>query len=97
MNRYRNDSAVKPGKGIDGTEGEDLTKLHRGNPWDPNPRGNYKSPRGAGAYQQGDADFLTDKLPSDQSGGVGTRDIWDAVEGESSDSGNRAVKSRGQP
>jgi hypothetical protein len=26
-----------------------------------------------------------------------TRDIWDAVEGQSSDSTNRAVRSRGQP
>jgi hypothetical protein len=96
MKRYRNDS-VKPGKGIDGTEGENFTKAGRVSPWDSNPKGNDVDERGANVYQDKNADFLRTKMPSDQSGGVGTRDIWSEVEGQSSDSGNRAVKSRGQP
>jgi hypothetical protein len=35
--------------------------------------------------------------PSDPTGGAVSRDIFDDVEGQSSDSGNRAVRSRGQP
>jgi hypothetical protein len=91
--RKRNDS-VKPGCGIDGTEGESFTK-QRTDPWKSNPKDDYLSPQGAGAYQSGDADFLRNKLPDEAVNG--SRDIWDAVEGQSSDSGNRAVRSRGQP
>jgi hypothetical protein len=97
MTIRKRDDSIKPGRGIDGDAASDFTKRHRVSPWDSNPAGNYKSPRGAGAYQAENADFLNNKMPSDQSGGVGNRDIWDAVEGQSSDSGNRAVKSRGQP
>jgi hypothetical protein len=90
--RKRNDS-VKPGCGIDGSEGENYTKKS-GNPWDSNPRGDYLSTQGAGKYQAKSASFLTNKP---QNGGTSdmsdARDIWDAVEGQSSDSGNRAVKS----
>jgi hypothetical protein len=32
MKRYRNDS-VKPGKGIDGTEGEDFSRKYAKDPW----------------------------------------------------------------
>jgi hypothetical protein len=99
--RKRNDS-IKPGCGIDGTEGENFTK-RRTDPWDSNPRGNYLSPKGAGVYQDKDASFLTNKNPNDdfeQQGKYtlagGARDIFDEVEGQSSDSGNRAVRSRGQ-
>jgi hypothetical protein len=78
MIRKRNDS-VKPGCGIDGTEGENLTK-QRTDPWKSNPKDDYLSPQGAGKYQDADASFLRNKMPSDQSGGVGTRDILDNVE-----------------
>ena len=95
--RKRNDS-VKPGCGIDGSEGENFTK-RSGNPWDSNPRGDYLSSRGAGKYQDKSASFLTNKMANDDpEQGKYTlagdaKDIWDAVEGQSSDSGNRAVRS----
>jgi hypothetical protein len=91
--RKRNDS-VKPGCGIDGAEGENFTK-QRTDPWKSNPKDDYLSPQGAGKYQDADASFLRNKLP-DEATAPASRDIWDAVEGQSSDSGNRAVKSRGQ-
>ena len=97
MIRKRNDS-VKPGCGIDGSEGENFTK--RGtDPYKSNPRGDFLSPRGAGVYQDKDAGFLRRKSANDdpEQGKYtlagGARDIFDAVEGQSSDSGNRAVKS----
>jgi hypothetical protein len=98
MIRKRNDS-VKPGCGIDGSEGEDFTK--RGtNPYKSNPRGDYLSSQGAGKYQDKSASFLTNKNPDDDFEQQGkytlagdAKDIWDAVEGQSSDSGNRAVRS----
>jgi hypothetical protein len=77
MKRYRNDS-VKPGKGIDGSLGENYTKVGRVNPWDSNPKGNAV-PYGAGKYTDNDPP-LRNKMPSDQSGGVGTKDILDNVE-----------------
>ena len=99
--RKRNDS-VKDGCGIDGTEGQSFTK-QRTDPWDSNPKGNDVDERGANVYQDRNADFLRNKAPGAGTGGTGeflqggSHDIWDAVEGQSSDSGNRAVKSRGQP
>jgi hypothetical protein len=93
--RKRNDS-VKPGCGADGDLGSDFTKQHRTNPWKSNPKDDYLSPQGAGKYQDADASFLRNKLP-DEATAPTSRDIFDAVEGQSSDSGNRAVKSRGQP
>ena len=91
--RKRNDS-VKPGMGIDGTEGEDFTR-RRTDPWDSNPDGNFTSPSGAGRYQNKNANFLNNKMPYEAN--QTSYDIWDSVEGQSSDSGNRAVKSKGQP
>jgi hypothetical protein len=91
--RKRNDS-VKPGCGIDGTEGESFTR-QRTDPWDSNPKGN-RVPYGAGKYTDNESG-LRNKPPSDQTGGAVSYDIWDSVEGQSGDSGSRAVKSRGQP
>lgn len=91
--RKRNDS-VKPGMGIDGTEGEDFTR-RRTDPWKSNPEGDYLSPQGAGRYQDRDAGFLRNKMPWETN--QTSYDILDEVEGQSSDSGNRAVRSRGQP
>jgi hypothetical protein len=85
---------VKPGCGIDGTEGESFTR-QRTDPWDSNPKGN-RVPYGAGKYTDNESG-LRNKLPSDPTGGAVSRDIFDDVEGQSSDSGNRAVRSRGQP
>ena len=60
---------------------------------------NYGGPgasKSCGVYQDADANFLTNKMP-DEATAPASRYIGDAVEGQSSDSGNRAVKSRGQP
>jgi hypothetical protein len=96
MKRKHNDT-IKPGCGIDGGLGEDFTK-RSGDPWDSNPRGNYKSPRGAGAYQDGDASFLTNKFPDenrrDEDPLSGARDILAEVEANQPDTGNRAIRSR---
>jgi hypothetical protein len=41
---------------------------------------------------------LTNKLPYESNPATdASYDVFDAVEGQSSDSGNRAVRSRGQP
>ena len=93
MKRSRDDS-IKPGCGIDGTEGENFTKVGRVSPWDSNPKGSDVGERGANVYQDKNADFLRNKLPYEAT--EESRDIWSDVEGQSSDSGNRAVKSRGQ-
>jgi hypothetical protein len=91
--RKRNDS-VKSGHGIDGSLGERYSKTGAVDPWNSNPRGNFISKKGVGAYQDADASFLRN-LPAND----GTRDmsdatdIWEAVENQSSDSGNRAVRS----
>jgi hypothetical protein len=91
--RKRNDS-VKPGCGIDGSEGENYTKGGK-SPWNSNPGGNFVSPSGAGKYQDEDASFLRNKMPYEAT--EAARDIFNDVEGQSGDDGNRAVKSRGQP
>jgi hypothetical protein len=92
MSIRRRDDSVKPGCGIDGTEGESFTR-QRTDPWDSNPKGN-RVPYGAGKYTDNESG-LRNKLPSDPTGGAVSRDIFDDVEGQSSDSGNRAVRSRG--
>ena len=89
----RNDS-VKPGCGIDGTLGENYTKGGK-SPWNSNPGGNFVSPSGAGKYQDEDASFLRNKLPAEA--GASSYSILDEVEGQSSDSGSRKIRSRGQP
>jgi hypothetical protein len=53
------------------------------------------NPAGCGAYTS-DESGLTNKVPEETTAPA-SRDIFDAVEGQSSDSGNRAVRSRGQP
>jgi hypothetical protein len=91
--RKRNDS-VKPGCGIDGSEGENYTKKS-GNPWDSNPAHDFMSPKGRGPYQNAGSG-LTNKQQnggsSDMSDGI---DILDLVESNQSDSGNRGIKPRG--
>jgi hypothetical protein len=97
--RKRNDDRgyERGAKGIDGNMGSNFTK-RGGDSWDSNPRGNFVSPKGAGAYQGSDSG-LRNKLPDEDSEqgkytlAGGARDIFDAVENQSSDSGNRAVKS----
>jgi hypothetical protein len=74
--RRRNDS-VKPGKGIDGTLGEDYSRKHAVDPWDSNPKGN-RVPYGAGKYTNNESG-LRNKPPSDPTGGAETKDIFDNV------------------
>lgn len=97
--RKRNDADgwKRGAMGIDGNLGSNFTK-RGGDPWDSNPKGNFVSKKGAGAYEGSDSG-LTNKLPDeDPDQGLytlagGARDIWSEVEGQSSDDGNRAVKS----
>ena len=99
--RKRNDADgwKRGAMGIDGRDGDRFTKQYAVDPYDSNPRGDFKSPKGAGVYQDEAASFLRRKSANDdpEQGKYtlagGARDIFDAVEGQSSDSGNRAVKS----
>jgi hypothetical protein len=100
---------VKPGMGIDGTEGESFTR--RGtDPWTVQPRGVDYVPgdgvkrrdtvKSAGQRYTDNESGLRNKMPDEDpmqgtEGRATGRDIWSDVEGQSSDSGNRAVKSRG--
>ena len=69
---------VKPGMGIDGTEGEDFSRKHAVDPWNSNPKGNYKSPRGAGPYEDKNADFLRDTGTDPEN--YAKIDVFDMVE-----------------
>ena len=92
MKRIRNDS-VKPGRGIDGTEGENYTKQHRVDPWDSNPKGN-RVPYGAGKYTDNESG-LRNKAPGSGTGGTGeslqggTHDILDNIEKNSNSGTDR--------
>jgi hypothetical protein len=77
--RKRSDN-VKPGCGVDGSLGENYTKVGRVSPWNSNSKGNDVDERGANVYQDKNAGFLRNKPPSDQSGGVGTKEIWSDVD-----------------
>jgi hypothetical protein len=92
MKRYRDDS-VKPGRGIDGTLGENYSREHAVNPWNSNSKGN-RVPDGTGAYTSNDP-ILRNKLPAEIADSD-KRDIWDDVEGQSGPN-DRAIRSRGQP
>jgi hypothetical protein len=97
--RKRSDN-VKPGRGIDGTEGENYTKQHRVSPWDHVPTSDEISPI-HGRYTDNESG-LRNKAAGAGTGGdgaglQGSHDIFDEVEAQNSDGGNRVVKSRGQP
>ena len=94
MTIRKRDDSVKPGKGIDGNKDVGYDREHIVSPWNPNPRGNFKSPRGAGAYQDANADFLTNKQPYEAT--EESRDLWNDVEGQSGPN-DRKIRSRGQP
>jgi hypothetical protein len=105
MSIRKRDDSVKPGKGIDGSLGENFTSRSQ-DPWTVRPasvdyvRGDgvkrRDSVKSAGQRYTDNESGLRNKPADDQSGGAGNRDIWSDVEGQSSDDGNRAVKSRGQ-
>jgi hypothetical protein len=85
---------VRPGMGIDGAKAERFSKTGAVDPWNSNPRGTFIDKKGVGAYQDADASFLRNQLPNDGTEDFSdARDIYDAVTGQDSDSGNRAVKS----
>ena len=93
MTIRKRDDSVKPGMGIDGRKGERFTKEYASSPWSP-PEMEKINPKGAGKYTS-DERVLRNKQPYEA--GADSYDVWDSVEGQSSDSTNRAVKSRGQP
>ena len=83
--------------GIDGDKGSDFSRKHAQDPWTVK-AGDGINPRGAGKYTTDDAE-LVQRSPAEDVGGegeysAGSKDIFDAVENQSSDSGNRAVRSR---
>lgn len=84
-------------RGIDGDKGSDFSRKHAQDPWTVK-AGDGINPRGAGKYTTDDAG-LVQRSPAEDVGGegeysAGSKDIFDAVENQSSDSGNRAVRSR---
>jgi hypothetical protein len=84
-------------RGTDGDSGSDFSKKHAQDPWTVK-AGDGINPRGAGKYTSDDAG-LVQRSPAEDVGGegeysAGSRDVWDAVEGQSSDDGNRRVRSR---
>jgi hypothetical protein len=59
---YRDADGYRRGAmGIDGDKGGNFTKQYAVSPWDSNPKGNFMSPRGAGAYQDADTSFLRNR------------------------------------
>ena len=105
--RKRDDSyGYKRGaRGVSGTKDDGFSREYSQNPWSPNMSksggmsGDTINPKGAGAYTSDD-DAPLRQVPDY---GLGTvealegDDIWNAVEGQSSDDTNRAVRSKGQP
>ena len=99
--RKRNDADgwKRGAMGIDGREGDHFTKQYAVDPYKSNPRGDFKTSKGAGVYQDEAHHFCATNPQTTIRSRASTlrpadaRDIFDAVEGQSSDSGNRAVKS----
>jgi hypothetical protein len=85
---------VKPGCGVDGTEGEDFTRQHNVDPWNSNPKGNYLSPKGAGKYEDKDASFLRDTGTDPEN--YAKIDIFDMVDGQSDRPGPVRLRKRDQ-
>ena len=76
MSIRKRDDSVKPGKGVDGSEGENFTKQNRTDPWNRNPRGNFIS-RDGGRYTNNESGLRN----KPQGAGTGdTHDIFDNVE-----------------
>jgi hypothetical protein len=102
MKRYRDDS-VKPGCGVDETEGEDYTKkFNVGNMNNPDvyPGGQGSERSRAGNYTTNDAGLRRD---DDFEGSAGSRQIWQDVEDNQNPNGEfastgpiRAGVNRGQ-
>jgi hypothetical protein len=94
MSRFarKRDDSVKPGCGIDGKGGERFTKEHVSSPWSPPATGDKIMP-GGGRYTDNKSG-LRNKQPDDVSN-TPARDIWDVVESNQPDDGNRGLKPRG--
>jgi hypothetical protein len=93
VTKPRHDDSIKPGRGIDGTEGENFSREHAVSPWHSNEKGD-RVPDGTGKYTS-NRPVLTNKQPYEAN--AETYSILDEVEAQSGDGGNRKVRSRGQP
>ena len=83
--------------GIDGNRDVGFARQHNVSPWNSNPKGNFGN-AGHGIDGNEGVGILRNKMPDEDwrsEGFIGaTRDVWNDVEGQSSDDGNRAVRSR---
>jgi hypothetical protein len=91
MRKY-NDS-VKPGCGIDGSEGENFTRQHNSDLWNP-PKLTDGLSDGRGRYTDNQK-ILREKKYSAPNFDDSTYNIDAAVEANQPDSGNRGIKSSG--
>jgi hypothetical protein len=83
---------VLGGMGTDGREGENFSRDHACDPWNPPAIGGGKiNSRGHGKYTN-DESGLRNKPADDQSGGVGNKDIADLVEKNQLDGRTGPVK-----
>ena len=84
-------------RGVDGDKGSDFTKKHAQDPWTVK-AGDGINPRGAGKYTSDDSGLVQRAPAEDVSGegmyGADTRDVFDLIEKNSSDSGNRKLPPR---
>lgn len=87
-----NEGFRKGAIGIDGRAGEDFGRKHAVDPWNSNPAGNYKSPRGAGPYEDKNADFLRDTGTDPES--YAKIDIFDLAESQSDRTGPVKLRKR---
>jgi hypothetical protein len=109
--RNDSDGYRRGAMGIDDDKAGRFTKQNRTDPWTVTPasvervrgdgvrRSDKLTEAGSGAYTSNDR-ILRNKMPDEDpeqgtEGRATGRDIWSDVEGQSSDDGNRAVKSRG--
>jgi hypothetical protein len=76
--------------GIDGNKDVGFSRQHAVDPWDSNPAGNFKSPKGAGKYEEKDADFLRNRLPDEATSRA--KDIFDNVERNSGNGAPGPIK-----
>ena len=81
---------LKPGMGIDGTEGENFTK--RGtDPWDSSPRGNFISRTGGAAYINNEFGLRDTGTDPENYAKV---DVFDMVESQSDKTGPVVLRKR---
>lgn len=91
-----NSDKVHKGMGIDGDKGENFTRQHNCDPWNP-PELTDGLSDGKGKYTSNDVSFLNRKASDTPRNdpAAKAREIWQEVEDQSPDDLNRAIKSRG--